>query len=195
MPLSLPSWSSGNGRARGVLFAGLLPVALVLHELGYFLARTACGRDGTLEMWLTVSVAVIVGAAWSLALVPLLARSSGRPRGLTATLVISVAFLTIFLSQEAMESLILGDDLAAAQATLAVLAPLCLILGAMGARLSRVLFKVAVAIVVAAGGRRRERRWPASAESRDARGFERGPDLKATPLAFGLARRPPPVLA
>lgn len=174
------------------MLLSLLPaVALLLHELGYLLARSACRADGELAIYITVGVAMIVSAGWSLALVPFTSRLPQPRRELSSTVVIATALLTIFLSQETLESLMLGDKPAIAQAALAILAVLCLALGALAVRISRMLCRAAAELVsTALSSRRHERR--ASDQSQPAYSLERGPAITTAPLAFRLASRPPP---
>lgn len=177
----------------GSLLGPLLCAALVLHELGYLLARTACERGEGLGIAVTIGVAIFVSAAWSVILVPILSRSLEVGRGLAVAAVVALALLSIFLSQETVESLLLGDHPAAAQAVLAVLAPLCMAFGALAACISRLLYRVAVAIVSAvAAAWRRIGHAPAATATRS---LERGRAITASPLAYGLAKRPPPAFA
>ena len=179
--------------ARGLL-ALMLPVALILHETAYLLARSGqCCAGGELTVPMAVAVAMVVGGAWSLVLVPLVARVRSGRNSVAVPAVIAVALLTIFVSQEAMETLLLGDRPAAAQTALAFLAPLSVVVGAVGAALARLIYRAASAIVAIVAARRprsRERRSP----NRRARAATRA-SITAAPLAFGLARRPPPALA
>jgi hypothetical protein len=176
--------------ARG-LFSLLLPVALILHEAAYLIARSGqCCSGEELSPPMIIAVAAVVGGAWSSVLVPLVAKVRDDQRSLAVPAAITVALVTIFVSQEAMEVLLLGDEPAVAQAALAFLAPIAAALGLLGGALARLACRAAVALVAIVStnaGRTREVR----AIGRHAPSATATPAM-AAPLAFGLARRPPP---
>ncbi len=188
----LPARRSSRLPSRRLVLSALLPLALILHELGFFLARAACDRGGELATSAAVGVAVIVAMGWSLALAPLLSRVPDARRGLLSSLLIAMALFSIFLSQEVAESLILGDGLIAAQAAFAVLVPICFALGALGARLTRAICHAAVSLISGANRKRDDLVLPAMPAGPR---FERGAAFTSAPLAFRLASRPPPALA
>jgi hypothetical protein len=103
--------------------------------------------------------------------------------------VFAAALLAIYLTQESLEGMLLVGHPAASLANGGWLAlPLALAIGAISALLARALEGVerAIALVHAQPGRSR----PPAVRGRalPARGLR----LALTPLAFGLARRPPP---
>lgn len=175
------------------LLAALAPVALVLHEAAYLLARTGqCCEESELTLPMTIAVSILVGGVWSFVLAPLVGRIREDRRSVAVPIVISLALVTIFISQEAMEGLALQSHPAIAQTTIAIVAPLVVLVAVAGTMLARLIYRTVAAIVAIVPARIRSHGEVRSPNERDA---PVGPPITAAPLAFGLARRPPPPVA
>lgn len=174
------------------LAAVLLPAALLMHEVVYAAAGSG-GRasHGYLVYALPAVVALAVAIALGSVLLPLLVGVRGaRSEGL-APLALAGALIAMFAAQETTEGLLLGGgpaDLLAALAAGWMLAPLALVLGALASVAARWLERAGDALVsllrCSRPGRARRRH----------RSRRPTPTLRSplAPLAFGLARRPPP---
>lgn len=177
--------------------AALLPAALVLHEGAYgFAGSREIGAHGYLAAILPL-IALVGGSLLMAALLlPAL-----RPRadvGGTAALrpfSIALALITLFAVQEGTEIVLLGGGLGQLVALLAsswLLLPLALLLGAGGAAIVAALERAGAEIA---------RRLGVCGEPLGHRSRARVPRLRPaqarrhtfSPLAFGLARRPPPL--
>lgn len=181
------------------LAAVMLPSSLLLHQGAYALSPPS---DGGGHGYLELAIPLLVALAASLALAALLGptllpraaageRASARP----GPLAFSAALLAIFAGQELVEALLLGGGpaaLATALAGASLLLPLVLLLGLVCAAAVELLgwAGIRLAELIAPHGPRhsRERRGRRPRLGRDAAG-------PLSPLAFGLARRPPPALA
>lgn len=174
------------------LVALLLPAALLLHEGAYALSgEAAAAPHGYLELLVPAAAALCAAVALATALAPLLGAPAAE-RARRSPLALAAALVAIFTVQELAEVVLLGggaEALAAALASAWLLLPLGLGLGAAVA--------VAVELLGWAGERLAELAGPGRP-----RGAERAPAVpslvppatpKLSPLAFGLARRPPPV--
>ena len=173
--------------------------AFVLHQLRYLVAfggssSTELAQRGHGYMTeLLAPIAVLVLAA---ALATLIRGTEGVsptrvPLARRAT-AFAAALFAIYWGQESLEGLIAAGHSAGIAAVLAgggwLSLPLALVIGALAALAARALEGVERAIAVSHAGRSRTR--PPSVRGRplDARGRR----LASGPLAFGLARRPPP---
>jgi hypothetical protein len=181
--------------AHHVRLAAILALgAFALHQLRYLLAF---GPSGDLAEQSHRYMTALLPAIAVLALAGLVATlirgtEGASPSGTSLTRRIAVfaaALLAIYLTQESLEGMLLVGHPAASLANGGWLAlPLALAIGAISALLARALEGVerAIALVHAQPGRSR----PPAVRGRalPARGLR----LALTPLAFGLARRPPP---
>lgn len=183
-----------------VRLAAILAVgAFALHQLRYLLAFGASSSahlaaDGHRYMAGALPpIAVLVLAAAVATLIrgtegasPARAHLGGRIAMFTATL------FAIYAGQESLEGLVAAGHPEGPAAVLGgggwLALPLALAIGAVAALLARALERVERVIAVAHPQRGR-RRAPAI-RGRALR--LRGPRLASMPLAFGLARRPPP---
>jgi hypothetical protein len=181
------------------LAAVLLPAALLLHQGAYALSRPAeAGGHGYLELAIPLLVALAASPTLAALLGPILlprAAAGGRASGRLGPLAFSAALLAIFAVQELVEALLLGGGPAALGAALAgasLLLPLALLLGLVCAAAVELLgwagMRLAQLVVSRQRRRSRERRGRRPATGRTAA-------VPISPLAFGLARRPPPAHA
>ena len=196
-------------RPRAVLdvarVASLLALgALAVHQLRYLFTHgsgwgEALQREG--HAYLSSALPVVVALATA-ALVAVLLRSAeigawrspgARHRGASGWLLYATALFVVFSVQELAEGALVASHPAGLDAVLGggawVAAPLALAFGAVAALVERLLDRAggALALVLAPRRPRPRPRRPA----RPAQAPRRAP-LAALPLAFGLARRPPP---
>ena len=187
--------------AHRIRLAAILAVgAFALHQLRFLIAvggsaSAELSREGHGYMSeLLAPIAVLVLAA---ALATLLRGTEGASptRAPLARRVplFATAFLSIYVAQESLEGILAAGHPDGPAALLAhggwIALPLALAIGALSALLARALEKVERAIAVVHATWSHRSRAPAS------RGRPlpaHGPRLPSTPLAFGLARRPPP---
>ena len=190
-------------RMRGA--ALLVLGALAVHQLRYLLAfgpqsGEALHRDGHgyLAQVLPVLVALAsAGLVAGLVAGALTSRGSGRAARVPArALIYAAALLLVFAAQELAEGLVAPGHPAGVAALVGgggwLAAPLALILGLSAAIVERLLDRAERAI----SERLEAVTHPSPAA--DPPGAAAGPvrvPLSATPLAFGLARRPPPAFA
>jgi hypothetical protein len=182
--------------AHNVRLAAILAVgAFLLHQLRYLIApgtSSPISSHGYMTD-LMAPIAVLVVAA---ALATLIRGTEGAlparaPVGRRIA-VLALALLAIYLGQESLEAILSTGHLANLVTLLAaggwVAVPLAFMLGALGALLARALEAVerAIAIVHAEGVRSRAPLVRGRALA------ARCVRLASSPLAFGLARRPPP---
>jgi hypothetical protein len=187
--------------AQGVRLAAILAVgAFALHQLRYLIAfggssSAELAQEGHGYMsGLLPPIAVLILAA---AIATLIRGTEGSsPVGTPFARRVAVfagALLAIFLGQELLEGLIAARHPAGPGAVLAnggwLALPLAVAIGALAALLARLLEGVERAIAVVHAMRSRRPRPPAI---RGRSLAARGPRLVRAPLAFGLARRPPP---
>jgi hypothetical protein len=174
------------------LAAALIPAALALHEGVYALSG---GGFGNVHSYYAVALPVAVTAAAAVALaallLPLLVGGDRDSRRL-APLAAAGGLALIFAAQELSEALLVGGGSATLGAALAsawLLPPLALLLGALVVAAVDWLGRAGellLALSRRAGGARRDR-------DRAGGTGPRSPSFPAiSPLAFGLARRPPP---
>src|SRR5262245_33099098 len=184
--------------AHNVRLASILEVgAFVLHQLRYLIAPEASSLAGhSAHGYMTDLMAPIAVLALAAALATLIRGTEGAtpaqaPLG-RRTAVFAGALLAIYVGQESLEVV-----LSAAHPSLPevmfnggwVAAPLALAIGTLSALFARALERVEHAIAILHAERLRSRRPPAvSGRALAARVLS----LTLAPLAFGLARRPPP---
>lgn len=175
------------------LAAALLPAALALHEGAYALAggETAGGTHGYLERGAPLIAALAVTLLLAALLGPLFGARPGGAPDRRAPLALAGALLAIFLTQEAFEILALGGGMTALTAALAtfwIALPFALVFGTLASQVVVWLERAGGAIASLAAGipprpRAPEPRAPSGTPARR---------FAPSPLAFGLARRPPP---
>ena len=184
--------------AHNVRLAAILALgAFALHQLRYLIApgassSTALSSHGYMtELMAPIAVLVLAAAVATLIRGTEGARPERAPLGRRIA-VFAVALLAIYLGQESVEALLGADRLADLPAMLAaggwVALPLALTLGSLGALLARALEVVERAIAIVHLERVRSRPPLVRGRALAARGIR----LASAPLAFGLARRPPP---
>lgn len=176
------------------LGAVLLPASLVLHELAYSIAGGGLiGAHHYLEVVVPVSVALAASLACAAVILPALGGPGREPQPY-APFVICAALLTIFVVQELFEATVMGGGTEGLLASIQVswlAPPLALALGALGAALA-VAFDRAGAHLAARITRRTRPQRPLrrlAPSPRDPRLIHR----PGAGLAFGFARRPPPL--
>lgn len=175
------------------LGAVLLPASLLLHELAYSIAGGGLiAAHHYLEVVIPLSVALAASLAAAAVVLPALGEPGREPQPY-APFALAGALLAIFVVQELVEATILGGGSAGLLASIQVAwlaPPLALALGAVAAGIA-VLFDRAgekLARRFAQPQRQRRRRRPTAAP--------RDPvveHLASAGLAFGFARRPPPL--
>lgn len=178
------------------LGAVLLPASLLLHELAYSIAGGGLiGAHHYLEVVVPLSVALAASLACAAIVLPALG-GPGRGPEPYAPFALAGALLAIFAVQELAEATIMGGGVAGLMASIQVswlAPPLSLALGALAAAITVVLDRAGARLADRVG-RRRERRRP----RRRLAPPPRDPHLEnpaSAGLAFGFARRPPPLAA
>lgn len=175
------------------LAAVLLPSGLLMHEAVYALAGSGDRvSHGYLALALPLLTALGVSLGLASLLLPLLGTAPLRRSAGLTPLALAGSLVAIFVAQELSEALILGGgvaDLVSALAAAWLLAPLALLFGLLAAAAAHSLDLIGEALWVLLrcrdrSARPRATRAPAPRPPRFAR---------LDPLAFGLARRPPPV--
>jgi hypothetical protein len=184
--------------AHNVRLAAILAVgAFALHQLRYALAFGASssaehGHGYVTDLLAPIAVLVLAAAIATLIRGTEGASPARAPLG-RRTLVFSLALLAIFAGQESLEGFMTAGQ-PAGPATLLLnggwlALPLALAIGALAALLARALEVVERAIAVSHAERPKLSRPPVvRGRALPARGIR----LASAPLAFGLARRPPP---
>ncbi len=177
------------------LGAVLLPASLLLHELAYSIAGGGLiGAHHYLEVVVPLAVALAASLALAAVALPALGAPGREPQPY-APFALAGALLAIFAIQELAEATIMGGGTAGLIASIKVswlAPPLALALGALAAAIA-VLFDRAGAHLAARRTRtrpprRRRRLAPPPADPRLEHPASAG-------LAFGFARRPPPLPA
>jgi hypothetical protein len=189
--------SSAMRTAYRLRLAAILALgAFALHQLRYLIASSselAEQSHGYLTDLLP-PLAVLILAAGVATLVRGTEGASPERAPLGRRIsVFAVALLAIYVGQESLEGLTAAGHLAGPATLLAdagwIALPLALAIGALAALLARALEAVERAIAVAHTERRALSRPPAvRGRALPARALR----LASAPLAFGLARRPPP---
>jgi hypothetical protein len=173
--------------------------AFALHQLRYLIAfggssSAELAREG--HGYMADALPILAVFALS-ALLGTLIRGRYEARLLQASLprrasLFALGLLAIFVTQESLEGLIAAGHPGGIAAVLAsggwLAIPLALALGAVAAVLARALEGIEVAIAA----RHRIRVLPRAPRVRGHARIGRAIALRLSPLAFGLARRPPP---
>ncbi len=179
------------------LAAVLLPGSLLLHEGVYALAG---GIDRSAHDYFTLLVPIIVAGAASLAVAALLLPALGFRRGgdrvHSRPFAIALGLIALFVVQEGAEAVIFGggaEQLAAALTASWALLPLAFVFGVFGAGAIELLERAGAGLARLLGQHRprpvRPPRAPRPAI------FNPVTSPASSPLAFGLASRPPPLSA
>jgi hypothetical protein len=176
------------------LTAALLPATLLLHEGAYALSAVPRGDSHAyLELALPLLVAFAGVLALASLLLPLI--GAGREARVAPLTPFAVAggLVAVFAAQELAEALLFGGGasaLAAALASAWLLLPLALLLGLLTTAAIEALDRTGELLLAV---RRREGpRSRSSGRSRERAGLSDAFVIGSSPLAFGLARRPPP---
>ena len=174
------------------LAGALLPAAVILHEAAYAVVGRGA-ESSTAHGYLAYAIPIGVAAAVALIaaglLLPVLrCEQRGVPDG-RAPLALAAALVGIFFAQEGVEALVLGGGGAAVAAALTVawlVLPMALTLGLLATRLIALLDSAVRALIISdrfhPSGAARSPRAPLASVS----------PTRLSPLAFGLASRPPP---
>jgi hypothetical protein len=187
--------------AHNVRLAAILALgAFALHQLRYLIALGASssadlaqqGHGYVTDLLPPLAVLVLAAALATLVRGTEAASPARAPLG-RRTALFSVTLLAIFIGQESLEGIVAAGQLVGPGALIAnggwLALPLALVIGALAALLARALEVVERAIAVVHAERRRRSRPPSvRGRALPARGLR----LALAPLAFGLARRPPP---
>lgn len=174
--------------------AVLLPSALVLHETVYALAGPAPAvSHGYLSQALPLVGAAAASLAIAALLLPALGLGGRGERTRLRPFSIALALVATFVVQESIEAFALGggvSQLASAFAAAWLLLPASIALGAVGAAAIEWIERGGDGLARLLGARRR----PVARRARRlVRSRRTGVALpRLSPLAFGLARRPPP---
>jgi hypothetical protein len=179
--------------------------ALGVHQLRYLIAYGGESHEelarqghgylfGALPILIGFAIAALTATVLRAALTRLPSPSLGRPR--IRALVYAAAILSVFVAQETTEGILFAGHPSGAAAALAaggwIALPLALLFGALCALLDGGLARLERAVASAGEAPRAPRARPGS--SSRSRGRIEIP-LASRPLAFGLARRPPPLLS
>jgi hypothetical protein len=187
--------------AHRVRLAAILALgAFALHQLRYLIAFGGVSSDELAQQGhrymsdLLPSLAVLILAATLATLIRGTEGASPTRAPLARRIVVFAgALLAIYLGQESLEGLLAGGHPAGLAAIFAhggwIALPLALTIGALSAVVVRLLEGAERAIAVVHAARSARSRAPATrGRALPARRLR----LPSTPLAFGLARRPPP---
>jgi hypothetical protein len=184
--------------AHNVRLAAILALgAFALHQLRYLLTigssaeLAQAAHHYMADLLPPVAVLVLAGAVATLIRGTEGATPSSAPLGRRIA-VFAVALLAIYVGQELLEGTIAAGQPAGVAALLSnggwLALPLALGIGALSALLARALEGVERAIAIVHAERVRLRAPAVRGRAIPALGFR----LPSAPLAFGLARRPPP---
>ena len=182
--------------AHNVRLASILAVgAFGLHQLRYLLAPGASSTEHAAHGYMTDLMAPIAVLVLAAALATLIRGTEGAaperaPLGRRIAL-FAGALLAMYVGQESLEAILAGhpqlvESMLAGGGWLA--APLALGIGALSALAARALERVERAIAIVHAKRVRFRAPAVRGRALPARALS----LAFAPLAFGLARRPPP---
>jgi hypothetical protein len=177
------------------LAAVLLPSSLLLHEGAYALAGGVSGRSHDyFALFLPILAVAAVSLAVAAILLPALGFGVGDDRVRSRPFAIALALIVLFAVQEGAEALLFGGgaaQVATAVAAAWALLPLALMLGVVGAGLIELLERAGDRLARLLERRRQPRPRPVNAPRPAA--LNRTSFAAGSPLAFGLARRPPPL--
>jgi hypothetical protein len=183
--------------AHNVRLAAILAVgAFALHQLRYLIAPGVssgelAAHDYMTDLLAPIAVMVLAGVLATLIRGTEGASPTRTPIGRRMT-VFAVALFAIYVGQESLEAIVTSDHAGSLVATLTgggwLALPLAVVIGALSALLARALEDVERAIAVVHADRVRSRPPAVRGRALPARAIS----LLSAPLAFGLARRPPP---
>jgi uncharacterized membrane protein YgdD (TMEM256/DUF423 family) len=183
--------------AHSVRLASILAVgAFGLHQLRYLIVSGASSAEHSAHGYMPDLMAPIAVLVLAAALATLIRGTEGAtperaPLGRRIALFAGALF-AIYVGQESLEAILtighpgILESLFSGGGWLAL--PLALAIGGLSAVLARALERVEHAIAIAHAERVRSRPPAVSGRALPARGLS----LAFAPLAFGLARRPPP---
>jgi hypothetical protein len=183
--------------AHNVRLAAILAVgAFALHQLRYLIVPGAESAEVGAHGYMTALLPPIAVLALAGAVATLIRGTEGAsPTRVPLSRRIALfaaALLAIYVGQESLEAVLTvghsGQIAAVFSGGAWVAIPLALLIGALGALLARALEVIERVIAVTHAERRRSRAPAVRGRALPARGLR----LAARPLAFGLARRPPP---
>jgi hypothetical protein len=183
-----------NVRLAAIVASG----AFALHQLRYLLAFGSGSADLAehghrymTDLLPAIAVLVLAGAVATLIRGTEGASPAGTPLA-RRTAIFAGALLAIYVAQESLEALLSAGDPAGPATLLAnggwLALPLALCIGTLSALLARALEGVERAIALVHAVRVRSRAPSVRGRALPARALR----LAFAPLAFGLARRPPP---
>jgi hypothetical protein len=182
--------------ADNVRFASILAVgAFALHQLRYLIAPGASSAENSAHGYMTDLMAPIAVLILAAVLATLIRGTEGAAPARASlgrrVALFAAALFALYVGQESLEALLSGhaaqDGAVLGGGWLAL--PLALLIGALSALLARALERVERAIAIVHVQRVRRYRPPAvRGRALPARVLS----LLSAPLAFGLARRPPP---
>lgn len=180
-------------RGRLALLGGLMAASIALHQIAFGLAG-----GGLIEAhgYLATVVPLLVGTALALALtsllLPLFDGSGARRDQPVSPFPVAAALAAIFVVQELAEALVGGTGVAGLEASAAaawILPPLVLVAASLvswaALMIGRAGERLALVVRLRPPGRAPRPRSAAAPALADF-------DAASSPLAFGLARRPPP---
>jgi hypothetical protein len=181
--------------AHNVRLAAILAVgAFAFHQLRYLIAAGSSSELAAhgymTDLMAPLAVLVLAGALATLIRGTEGASPARAPLGRRIA-VFAAALLAIYLGQECLEAtLTFGHPEPVALLGGWIAVPLALVIGALGALLARALEVIERVIAVTHAVRQRSRPPAVRGRALPARALR----LASSPLAFGLARRPPPLI-
>jgi hypothetical protein len=183
--------------AHNVRLAAILAVgAFAVHQLRYLIAPAASSAELGAHGYMTALLPPVAVLALAGIVATLIRGTEGASRRRVSLrrriAIFAAALLAIYVAQESLEAILAvghPGQLAAVFSGGGWLAvPLALAVGTVAAVLARALEAIEQVMAVVHARRRRTRPPAVRGRALPAR----GPRLPSTPLAFGLARRPPP---
>jgi hypothetical protein len=184
--------------AHKVRLASILAVgAFALHQVRYLVASAAASsaehsaHGYMTDLMAPIAVLVLAGALATLIRGTEGAASARAPLGRRSAL-FAGTLLAIYVAQELLETILtVGHPALPAMLGAGgwIAVPLAVVIGALSAVLARALERVERAIAIVHAIRLRSRPPAVRGRALPARGLR----LPSSPLAFGLARRPPPL--
>jgi hypothetical protein len=182
--------------AHNVRLAAILAVgAFVLHQLRYLVTGGSSPAELAGHGYMTELIAPIAALVLAALLATLIRGTEGASPARASlgrrTAVFAGTLLAIHLGQESLEAALAAGHLVGAASALTgalVAVPLAIAIGGLSAVIARALEAIERVIAVVHAAPRRSRPPAVRGRALAARGLR----LPSTPLAFGLARRPPP---